>query len=90
MTERKADMSTAATALYAELHSDGLVVPELDNLEQYRRDVRTDFDGYVQIALEAFRGEIKDIEVAGISCRQLTPEPGGQCAKSRTLSRLTD
>jgi len=74
MTGRKADMSAAATALYAELHSAGLVVPELDNLEQYRRDVRAGFDGYVQAALEAFRGEIKDIEVAGISCKQLTPE----------------
>lgn len=28
MTERKADMSTAATALYAELHSAGLRVNE--------------------------------------------------------------
>ena len=74
MTGRNADMSAAATALYAELHSAGLVVPELGNLEQYRRNVRAGFDGYVQAALETFRGEIKDIEVAGISCKQLTPE----------------
>ena len=74
MTGRKADMSPAAAALYAELHNAGLVVPELDNLEQYRKDVRTGFDGYVQAALEAFRGEINDIEVAGIACKQLTPQ----------------
>lgn len=74
MTGRKADMSAAAAALYAELHSSGPVVPELDTLEQYRKDVRAGFDGYVQAALEAFRGEIKDIEVAGIACKQLTPQ----------------
>jgi len=74
MTGRKADMSAAAAALYAELHNADLVVPELDNLEQYRKDVRAGFDGYVQAALEAFRGEIKDIEVAGIACKQLTPQ----------------
>jgi hypothetical protein len=74
MTGRKADMSAAATALYAELHSSGPVVPELDTLEQYRKDVRAGFDGYVQAALEAFHGEIKDIEVAGIACKQLTPQ----------------
>ncbi len=74
MTGRKVDMSAAAADLYAELHSAGLVVPELDNLEQYLKDVRACFDDYVQAALDAFRGEIKDIEVAGIACKQLTPE----------------
>jgi monoterpene epsilon-lactone hydrolase len=74
MTGRKADMSAAAAALYAELHSAGPAVPDLDNLEQYRKDVRAGFDGYVQAALDTFRGEIKDIEVAGIACKQLTPE----------------
>jgi acetyl esterase/lipase len=74
MTGRKVDMSAAAATLYAELHSVGPVVPELDNLEQYRRDVRAGFDGYVQAALDAFRGEIKDIEVAGVGCKQVTPE----------------
>ena len=74
MTGRKADMSAAATALYAELHSAGLVVPELDNLEQYREDVRAGFADYVQTAVEAFHGEIRDIELAGIPCKQLTPQ----------------
>jgi acetyl esterase/lipase len=74
MTEPRADMSPAATALYAELRNAGLVIPELDHLEQYRRDVRAGFEGYVQAALEAFQGEILDIEVAGIPCKQVTPQ----------------
>lgn len=74
MTERKADMSPAATALYAELRSAGVVIPGLDNLEQYRQDVRAGFEEYVQTALEAFQGEILDIEVAGIPCKQVTPQ----------------
>jgi acetyl esterase/lipase len=73
MTGRKADMSAAAADLYAELQSAGLAVPELDNLEQYRKDVRSGFDDYVQAAVETFQGEIRDIEVAGIPCKQLTP-----------------
>ena len=74
MTGRKADMSAAAADLYAELQSAGLAVPELDNLEQYRKDVRAGFDDYVQAAVETFQGEIRDIEVAGIPCKQLTPQ----------------
>ena len=74
MTGRKADMSAVAAELYAELHSAGLAVPELDTLEQYRKDVRAGFDGYVQAAVETFRGEIRDIELAGIPCKQLTPQ----------------
>jgi len=74
MTERKADMSPAATVLYADLRDTGLEVPELDNLEQYRKDVRAGFEGYVQTALDAFQGEILDIEVAGIPCKQVTPQ----------------
>jgi acetyl esterase/lipase len=73
MTGRKADMSAAAADLYAELQSAGLAVPGLDNLEQYRKDVRAGFDDYVQTAVETFQGEIRDIEVAGIPCKQLTP-----------------
>ena len=74
MTEPEADMSAAAATLYDELISAGLVMPELDNLEQYRRDVRAGFEDYVQAALAAFRGEIIDIEVAGVCCKQVTPE----------------
>ena len=59
MTGRKADMSPAAAALYAELHSAGLVVSELDSLDQYRKDVRAGFEDYVQAALEAFHGETR-------------------------------
>ena len=74
MTEHKADMSTAAAALYDELKDAGVVEPELDNLDQYRRDVREGFESYVQAALAEFRGEIIDIEIAGVACKQVTPE----------------
>ena len=74
MSGRKADISAAAADLYNELHGAGLAVPELDNLQQYRKEVRAGFENYVQAAVEAFQGEIKDVQIAGISCKQLTPQ----------------
>ena len=65
MSTRDADMSTEATALYTELNEACIVLPSLDDLDQYRNDVRTGFEPYVQTALAAFHGEIDDIEVAG-------------------------
>jgi acetyl esterase/lipase len=74
MTEPAADMSPTAAALYAELHRAGRVAPEGDSLHQYRKDVRAGFESYVQAALDAFQGEIMDIEVAGVSCKQVTSQ----------------
>ena len=74
MSVRNADMSPAAAVLCTEMHDDGMVVPDLDGLQQYRRDVRAGFDPWVQTAVAAFQGEIEDIEVAGIGCKQLTPK----------------
>jgi len=73
MTERKADMSPAAQALLVEMRSAGLKTPDLDNLAQYRQEVRQGFEPDVRQAVAAFDGEIEDIEVAGVSCKQLTP-----------------
>ena len=44
MSARDADMSAAAAALYTEMHDAGMVVPDLDGLQQYRQDVRAGFD----------------------------------------------
>jgi len=74
MSTRNADMSAEAAALYAELNEACMVLPNLDDLDQYRNDVRTGFEPYVQTALAAFRGEIEDIEVAGVPCKQVTPQ----------------
>ena len=73
MTERKIDMSPEAANIAAQMRATGLVVRDLDNLEQYRKDVRESLEAYVHKALEAFSGEIEDVEIAGISCLQLTP-----------------
>jgi acetyl esterase/lipase len=67
-------MSAEAAALYAELCDAGMVLPDLDSLDRYRSDVRAGFEPWVQTALAAFRGEIEDIEVAGIPCKQVTPQ----------------
>jgi len=74
MSTRNADMSAEATALCAEMYEADMVLPNLDDLGQYRNGVRTGFEPYVQTALAAFRGEIDDIEVAGIACKQVTPQ----------------
>jgi acetyl esterase/lipase len=83
MSARDADMSTEAAALYTELNEACMVLPSLDDLDQYRNDVRTGFEPYVQTALAAFRGEIDDIEVAGVPCKQVTPkhwsDSSGRC-----------
>ncbi|MCP4334023.1 MAG: hypothetical protein GY785_15300 [Gammaproteobacteria bacterium] len=83
MSARDADMSTAAVVLYKELYDAGMVVPDLDGLQQYRQDVYAGFDPWVQTAVAAFDGEIEDVEVAGIACKQLTPsnwsETDGAC-----------
>jgi acetyl esterase/lipase len=74
MTERKADMSPAAQALVDEMRSAGLTVPDHENLPQYRQDTREGFEPNVKRIMGTFSGEIRDIEVAGIPCKQVTPE----------------
>jgi acetyl esterase/lipase len=64
-------------------HDAVVPLPDLDGLPRYREDVRAGFEPWVQSALAAFSGEIEDIEVAGIPCKQLTPDnwsgAGGTC-----------
>ena len=74
MSRRDADMSAAALELYAEMRKTGTVTPELDGLQQYRRDVRAGFEPWVQAAVAEFRGKIEDIEVCEIGCKQVTPD----------------
>jgi acetyl esterase/lipase len=73
MSERKAGMSTEAAALYRNLRADGLEVPDSDTLPAYRIAVRDGFEASIQAALAAFEGNVEIIEIADVSCRQLTP-----------------
>ncbi len=66
-------MSPEAATLVAEMRGAGLKIPDLDKLEQYRKDVRAGFEAYVRKAQAAFSGAIEDIEIAGVNCKQLTP-----------------
>ncbi|MCP4469263.1 MAG: hypothetical protein GY815_01010 [Gammaproteobacteria bacterium] len=59
MSARSADMSAATTALCAEMYDNGMIVPDLDGLQQYRRDVRTGFEPWVRTAVAAFQGDIE-------------------------------
>jgi len=70
---RKADISAAAAALLADMEARGLTLPEPDGLERYRGDTRAAYAPYVDEALKDFSGEISDIKIAGIPCKQLTP-----------------
>ena len=69
--ECKADISVEAEAVIAELRAAGLEVPTLDNLAQYRRATRAGYEPYVEKAIAGFDGEIKDIAIAGVGCKQL-------------------
>ena len=68
-------MSDLAAALYQNLLEDGLETPRRGTLGAYRDAVREGFETYIQAATAAFDGDIETIDIAGISCRQLTP-PG--------------
>ena len=73
MSDRYADMSPAAESLYQQLCAAGLSLPNRENLDAYREAVHAGFAPQIEVAVEAFDGEIDVIEIAGISCRQLTP-----------------
>ncbi len=76
--ERKADISAEAEDVISGLHAAGIQIPTLDNLAQYRANTRAGYAPYVEQAIAAFDGEIKDIEIAGVGCRQLTPSTWSQ------------
>jgi acetyl esterase/lipase len=75
---RKADISAAAEAVISELRAAGMAVPSLDNLAQYRIDTRAGYSPYAEKAIAGFDGEIKDIEIDGVACKQLTPSTWSQ------------
>lgn len=81
--ERKADISAEATAIIAELRVAGLTIPTRDNLDRYRVDTRAGYSSYAEKAIAGFDGEIRDVEIAGVPCKQLTPsswsESHGPC-----------
>jgi len=66
-------ISDAAAKMLQELESSSIALPDRENLPYYRRDTRTRYMPWVERARTAFDGEIKDIEIAGVRCRQLTP-----------------
>jgi acetyl esterase/lipase len=72
---RKADISPQAKAIVAEMRAAGLTVPSLETLHQYRADTRAGYAPTVERALAGFDGEISEIEIAGVRCKQVTP-PG--------------
>ncbi len=83
MSTTPAGISAAAQALLAALRAAGLEPPDVDAIEEHRRNVRAGFEPWVQRTLADFDGTIEDIEIAGIGCKQVTPhgwaETGGGC-----------
>lgn len=79
----KPPISDAAQQLLNQLQRNRISLPERDDLAHYRRDTRARFLPWIERARKAFDGEIKDIEIAGVACRQLTPhdwqQQGGTC-----------
>ena len=56
MSEREADMSAEAAALYQSLRNEGLELPDRDTLPAYRDSVRAGFEANVRAAVGAFVG----------------------------------
>jgi monoterpene epsilon-lactone hydrolase len=73
MTERQADMSAEAAALYQQLLEEGIEIPQRDQVTEYRVAVRAGFEAAVQAAVTGFDGVIEMIDIGGVHCRQLTP-----------------
>jgi len=81
MTKRYADMSPEAAELYQQLRDEGMNVPKLGDLQEYREAVRAGFESSIQAAVSVFEGVIEIIEINGVRCRQLTPQgwQDGRC-----------
>ena len=71
---RKPDLSDRAAALYQSLLEEGVEVPCRETLDTYRNAVREGFSANIQAATNAFEGDIETLDIAGINCRQLTPQ----------------
>ena len=67
-------MSDIAAALYQSLLEEGVAIPRRETLDAYRDAVREGFAANIQAATTAFEGDIETIDIAGINCRQLTPQ----------------
>ncbi len=73
MTDAEADISAEARALVAEMLGAELPLPDSNDIPRHREEVRAGFEPYVQRVLQHFDGNIEDIEIAGIGCKQVTP-----------------
>ena len=69
----RADISPEARAQIELLEDAGIVVPTRDNIKTYRRDLLENSAAFVAERVAAFAGDIAQIEIAGIGCRQVTP-----------------
>lgn len=75
---RKADISAAAQALLEEMSRAGMKIASLETLQQYRDETRAGYAAWAEQAIAGFDGEITEIEIAGVRCRQLTPSAWSQ------------
>ena len=73
MNHGHADTSPEAQALFAELTQAGTVTPDAGNMPAYREQVRAGFEPYVRQALQDFSGEVEELRIGGIGCKQVTP-----------------
>lgn len=74
MTAPKTLISREAQVVFEELRAAGIVVPTAQNYLDYREQLRADDEATVQQTLEHYAVEVEDIEIAGVSCKQQTPQ----------------
>ena len=69
----EADISPAANALLAEMLDARVGPPDPDAIEAYRAQLRELYEPGIRAARRDFDGDIEDLEIAGIPCKQVTP-----------------
>ncbi len=83
MSKRNSARSPEAQAYFEQYSGQALAIPEAAQLKQFRIDTRDGFEPYVQRALNAYPVTVEDVEIAGVSCKQVTPpgwsEEEGRC-----------
>jgi hypothetical protein len=71
-------LSKAAARILADLEAQPAALPERADLPRYRRETRAGYEPWVEDAIARFTGEIKDLDINGVTCKQLTPEDWSQ------------
>ncbi|MEM7563427.1 MAG: alpha/beta hydrolase, partial [Pseudomonadota bacterium] len=70
---RKVTLSPEAQALFDTMTNAGIEIPTPNNILQYRQDMINGSAADIEQEVARFEGDIEDLEIASVKCRQITP-----------------